>query len=259
MVGEKQVNGSSINSVNINKDLFNSPANNNLQNSPARIITPLKNSTENKPQGQNMSAYHSGKDLRFLEPEIVEKKNWELKNAGFAIILGFVLVVIQFGSMTLLGLEPISSWILAFVLIVVFGIAIYFLMEPTIEKEIRQKIIETNLQTIDRPVVKEVIKEVIKTVEVDRPVYKEINIVKEVPVYREPKTVYIAKEDEEIVTRRSPQVRYDFVGSKIQKVYHKSTCRLGKSIDKKYLVKSPTKTFFRNLRYLPCKVCTPNK
>lgn len=198
---------------------------------------------------QSSVPYNSGKNVQFLEPEIFEKRNWELKHASFAVILAFVLVLAQFGLMTLLELEVTGSWILAFVLIVIFGAVIYFLLEPRKEREIRQKIVETNLQTIDRPVVREVT----RTIEVEKPV------VREVPVYREPRTVYGAKFIEKHSVKRTPSLKYDFVGSKLTRTYHKSSCRLGKSIERKYHIKAPTRSYFKRMRYKPCKVCRPNK
>lgn len=220
---------------------------------PQKNVVPQINKNPKSSEG----VYDSGKNIKFLEPEIVEKKNWELKHAGFALGLGFALILIQFVAMIAFDLTPVGSWILAFILIVIFGIAVYFLMEPRIEKEIRQKIIETNIQTIDRPVVKEVV----KTVEVERPVevVKEVPVLKEVPVYQPQKTVYVVKNEPKPVVKRAPPVRYNFVGSKIQMIYHKSSCRLGKSIKRKYLVRSLNSSFFKRLGYKPCKACNPDK
>lgn len=240
------------------RQMNNSPQRPPIQNKILPPRPPIQGPGQpqiNKVPQQPAGAYNSGKNIKFLEPEIVEKKNWEMKHVGFALGLGFALIIVQFISMTIFNLEPVGAWILAFVLIVIFGIAVYFLMEPTIEKEIRQKIIETNLQTVDRPVVQEVI----KTVEVEKPVVREVPIIKEVPVYRPQKTVYVARKERKTVVKRAPTIKYDFVGSKIQKVYHTSSCRLGKSIEKKYLVKAPTSSLFRRLKYKPCKVCKPNK
>ncbi len=188
---------------------------------------------------------YAGKNVKFLQPEIVEKRNWELKHAKFALILAVVLMLIQFGVMTLMDLEATQSWIIAFVLIITFGIAIYFMLEPRKEREIRQRIVETNLQTIERPTVKEVT----KFIEVDKP------MIKEVPVYTEPRTVYLAKSRGK--TRKS--IKYDFVGSKLTKVYHRSSCRLGKSIAKKHKIRGISKAFFKRLGYKACSVCKPNK
>jgi hypothetical protein len=218
--------------------------NNSLQNQ-------RRNSPFIKKTIQNPGAYPSGKNVRFLEPEIVEKTNWELKHVGFAVILAFILALIQFGVMTFLKLEATPSWILGFILIVIFGIVVYFLIQPKKEKEIRQRIVETELQTIDRPIDREVI----RTIEVEKPVIREIPIIKEVPVYKNPRTVYIAKSSKKSSTRRTPSIKYNFIGSKQTKTYHKFSCRLSKTINPKSKVRGPTANYFRRLKYKPCKVC----
>ncbi len=227
-----------------NKINPNSYENKNVQ------IKSYQKQTESRVFPLKENAYHSGKNVAFLEPEIVERTNWELKHAGFAIAFAFILVLVQFGTMTVMDLNAVNSWILAFVLIVIFGIAVYFLLEPKTTKEIKQRIVETELQTIDRPV----LKEVLKTVEIEKPVIKEIPIIKEIEVYKEPQTVYVAAPIP-VKKKRAPAIQYDFMGSKLTNVYHTAQCRLGKSIKAKYRVKSTNSAYFRKLKYRPCEVC----
>lgn len=193
----------------------------------------------------------SGKKVTFLEPEVIEKTNWEFKHARFAIIFSFMLVLIQIGFMYFLNLEGSAPWILAFILLTFFGITIYFLVQPRKEKEIRQKIIETELKTISPQTNLEISK---KPIEMNNQL-KIIPAQREVPVYREPRTVYIAKSSKVNKIQRSPKMTYEFVGSKLTKVYHKSSCRLGKSIKPNLRIKGQSIAFFRKLRYKPCKVC----
>ncbi len=69
--------------------------------------------------------YSSGKNVEFLEPEVIEKKNWSMKHVGFAIVLAFVLVLVQFGVTTLLESKDSQIWILAFSLVIFFGVVVY--------------------------------------------------------------------------------------------------------------------------------------
>jgi hypothetical protein len=248
---------------NSNENKFNQNISNPLKSNPPQNFSNSKQEVKknDSPQNQNKTpqinktedkeGYSSGKNVSFLEPEIVEKTNWELKHAGLAVIFASILILAQFGVMTFLKLEATHSWILAFILIVIFGVVIYFLLEPRKEREIRQKIIETELKTIDRPVDREVI----RTIEVEKPVVREIPVIKEVPVYKKQKTVYIASPIKSSTKRKNPQIKYNFVGSSQTKTYHKYSCRLSKSIKRKYKTYGQSKVFFKKLGYKPCKVC----
>jgi hypothetical protein len=214
--------------------------------------------TNNSNQHSNPTLKNSnnmGKNITILEPEIVERKNWELKHGGIALGIAIGLILIQFGVMTLADLNATNAWILAFVLVTIFGVSIYFLMEPKKEREIKQRIIETELKSVDRPV----IKEVIKTVEVEKPIVKEVPILKEIQVYREPKTVYADYTPIKRSSKRKSYMTYDFIGSEQTKTYHRANCRLGKSIIAKYKLKGSTASFFRKKGYSSCKVCKPNR
>lgn len=245
------------NSQNKNQAIIRSPRNQlNKTNS-------LHMSNQNKPQIPTKKEYiEGGKRISILEPEIREKKNLNIKYGGFAIIVSIVLILIQFGLIYFLELNPTQIWISAFILLTIFGVIIYFLIEPQKEKEIRQKIIETEIRTVEKPI----IKEVIKTIEVEKPIIQEIQtpretqtIVREVPVYKDLKSVYADYSYTPIkTTKKKTYKTYGFIGSTETKTYHKSNCRFSKLIKPKYKLRGTTESFFKRKKYTPCKVCLDN-
>jgi len=53
--------------------------------------------------------------------------------------------------------------------------------------------------------------------------------------------------------------KYHFVASRIEKRYHKRSCRLGKLIKKKFKIQSNSQAFFKRKKYKPCKMCIRRK
>lgn len=245
------------NPQNKNQAIFNLPKKQPNKNSP------LENHNSRGYKTFNKNEYiNEGRRISVLEPEIREKKNLNIKYGGFAIVIAIVLVLIQFGLIYFLDLNSTEIWISAFILITIFGVTIYFLIEPQKEKEIRQKIIETEIRTVEKPI----IKEVIKTIEVEKPIIQEIQtpretqtIVREVPVYKDLKSVYADYSYTPIkTTKKKTYKTYGFIGSTETKTYHKSNCRFSKLIKPKYKLRGTTESFFKRKKYTPCKVCLDN-
>ena len=125
------------------------------------------------------------------------------------------------------------------VLVIIYAIILFFLLEPGILREIRSTQVRTIekpiIQTVERPVVREVVRTV------DRPVVRTVEVEK--PVYIErPRT-------------RLSIPKYDYLGSSETMTYHRRTCRLGKLIKKKYKISNNSPVYFRSRKFKPCKVC----
>jgi hypothetical protein len=222
---------------------------------------------------------HEKEGVKFLEPEIVERKNWELKHAGFAIILALFFVFLTFGLGFLLN-EDIYLWIIGFVFLLIYAVIVYFLLEPKVVKEIRQPIIETELKTIEveKPIPKNEnlvsnvsskkleSKELSKNFVVQKTIQPSQTIVQNNPPtpdkssknIQESKTIYV---DNSSVNKieKSPVLKYNFFGSKVKRVYHSSGCRLIKSINGEHLIKAYSDSLFKRMRYKPCNLCLKKK
>ena len=193
-------------------------------------------------QSQNNIQAKPQSDLTYLQPIVKEKKLWNMNYVKAAFVLGASAIILQFVIMTLFNLGPIGSWILAFILLLLYAISLYFLLEPKMLKEVTQPILKTEkvVQTI--PVEKPV--EVIRRVQ-SPPIIRTI----EKPVYVQ-KRIYIEKRRKKLNIPK-----YDYVGSSLTKTYHAKTCRLAKSIKRKYKINSNSLSFFKKRKYSACKAC----
>lgn len=196
-----------------------------------------------------------------LEPVVRERRLWNMTNVITAFAIGVVLVAIEFISIPLFGMSPLSAIVLGLILIVIYAVVLFFLLEPKIMREVFQTTVKTVekptykeiIKTVEKPVVrtveKPVIKEVTKEVTVEKPVYRTI----EKPVVRtvtKPVVKYVER-----VRKRLNIPKYDYLGSSETKVYHKRSCRLSKLIKRKYKVSSNSILYFKNRGYKPCEVC----
>jgi hypothetical protein len=191
------------------------------------------------------------------EPQVYEKKIWNLKNLPIALLVGFVFIVIFVLLMFFFNPVISTALIIALSFIVVYSIVLFFLLEPRLLRQVNQK--EIHRHTIDRPIPVEVVRTIERPVEVIKEVPYQVNVpvdrevVREVPGIKEvprTKTVYIARPNKKI---KIPH--YDYIGSNIAKTYHKSSCRFGKLIKRKYKVSNNDLNFFKKKGYSPCEVC----
>lgn len=214
---------------------------------------PIENKSSNIGLVNNQTPTFSSKTDYKNEETISEKKLWQMRNIfiAFGIFVLFVIVaIIASGLFLKTNNERLILWT---ILCVVYAIILYFLLEPKVLREVQKKEIHTINKEVpivkikEVPVDREVIKEVIKEVPVDREVIREVKVpvvqIKEVN-----KPVYIKKPSLNIP-------HYDYVGSMATKTYHKSSCRLGKSIKRKYKEFSNEVGFFKSKGYAPCKSC----
>ena len=205
---------------------------------------------EGKPQLMN---------VEYGSPVVHQKTEGVWVDIGVALALGILMAAIQFVAMMALPLDLVWSMILAVGLVMVYAIALFFLLESKLFREVQHPIIQTieNPVYIEKIVEKEVNTgkpiEVIK--EVEKPVYIDRRVEVEHPVYyQEP--VFIVKKCPKPRKKKALHIpHYDYVGSSLTKVYHHSSCRLSKSIKRKYRVHGPTMEFYKKKGYKPCEVC----
>ncbi len=173
--------------------------------------------------------------------ETVREKNvWNLQHIflAFWIFVLFVCIGIASGFFVLRAIQRVILWT---VLVVIYAIILFFLLEPSKIREIERKETKTIEKEVLREIEKPVIKEVVK--EVEKPVLKEVVREVEKPVYYQVK---------------GPKLnipKYDYVGSSLTHIYHKRDCRISKSIKKKYKEYNNDINFFKSKNYNPCKIC----
>jgi hypothetical protein len=140
--------------------------------------------------------------------------------------LGLIAILITITIYLLLDLSLFQTILFGWGLTIIYSIFVIILI--------------TNLATSYRRIkVKEVIKEV------EKPVYIETPVIKEVYVEKPRKKLNIPK--------------YNYVASTETKTYHTRNCRLGKLIKKKFKVSNNQVSFFKKRNYKSCKVCIKPK
>ena len=169
--------------------------------------------------------------LEELDPEITERKLFNLRNILFVFIIGAVLIFLIIGIIAIFELEIRNALILSLIAVTIYAVILFFLLEPSILREVKSVMV----RTVEKPV------EVIRTVE--KPVEKEV--IKRVYVEAPRKKLNIPK--------------YEYVGSSETKTFHKRNCRLGKLIKRKYKVSNNSASYFKAKGFKPCKVCKPGK
>lgn len=206
-----------------------------------------------------------------ISHEIHEKKLWSMKNF-LASVAAFLVLVIIFVIITLtLNLDLLFLIIIACFFIVVYSIALFFLLEPRVVKEINQTTLKTiqnpNPIVVEKPVqvVHEVEKRIYVTPEPSsqdssnqelkqqqlRDYLSQINSKPKI-IYKESKPRIIYKQAKKVKLNIP---KYDYLGSTETKTYHKISCRMSKLIKKKYKVMNNKESFFKNRRYKPCEIC----
>lgn len=188
-------------------------------------------------------------------PIVTEEKLIGASNIFLAFFLGIVTILLVAFAIAYFDPTMTQAFIIIIAAVLFYSGILLFLLEPKILRKVHTK----EIQYIDRPVVKEVVRivekpvihEVIKTVEkpiirrifVDKPVEKEV--VKRIFFEKERKKLNIPK--------------YEFIGSSQTKTYHKRSCRLGKSIKRKYKISNNSEEYFKKKGFTACKLCMKAK
>lgn len=209
---------------------------------------------------ENQSSIEKKPNEFHTEEKVTETKTWGFKNFLLAFfVLGVFLLIgfISSGTILTANIEKVILWT---VLCILYAIILYFLLEPGVTREISKK----EIRTVDNEIIRNI--PVIKRVEVEKrvevPVEKEVAVIREVkvPVIKEiqvpvEKKVFIPTD----VPKRSSSPSYEFVASSSAKTFHKNSCRLSKSIKRKYKEFSNDSRVFRRKGYDACKICILTK
>lgn len=208
--------------------------------------------------------------IEHLEPTINEKQIFNSKNIVISFVLGFMFIVGSVLAIMLIDMQLSTALIILLVVIIIYAIILFFLLEPRIVREIQKKEIQHRTiekpvtRIVEKPVIKEVEKPVIKYVEkpvlrtrtIEKPVIRTRTIEKPGKTKTVYKKVYITKAAPK---KKSNRIYYDYVGSGETKVYHTDTCRVGRSIKKKYKEFGHHRSDFTKKNYRPCKICHPER
>ncbi len=227
--------------------------------------------------------------VEHLQPQITEKRIWNLNNLFLGLFIAIALVAVGLFLIINYELDLTNSLFIILAIVIIYSGILFFLIEPKILRQVDNTVIHKIEKPviIERPVVKEVQVPVEKKVFIDRPVevikevIKEVQVpvekqvIKEVQVPVE-KTVFVDRPVERIVqvpaqsddtvfvvheeTENKPSpLKYSFVASEQTRVYHTKNCRLGKLIKKKYKLVSDNENDFIKEKFQPCKVCIQKK
>ena len=166
-------------------------------------------------------------NIQHLEPIITEEKLFNLNNLFLSFFIGITAIALIVVLILFLDLDRSDSILFSSLVIICYAIILFFLLEPSILRKVHTK----EVQTIERPV------EVIRTVE--RPVIRKVFVEKQ--------------------RKKLDIPRYEYRGSSQTKVYHKTSCRLSKSIKPKYKISKHSAEYFKRNKFKPCKMCLSKK
>jgi hypothetical protein len=184
------------------------------------------------------------------EETVREMRIWNLRNLFFAFWISVLLVAIAITAMAFIAPTTSARVILWAVISITEAIILFFLLEPGKLKEVQRS--EVRIVEKEVPVIREVVRTIEKPVEVEKPVYRDVVRIVEKPVIKEAErpVYYPVQKTKKVATKK-----YAYVASSETKVYHKSACRLGKLIKRKYKEQSNSPSYFKNKKYKPCKSC----
>lgn len=177
------------------------------------------------------------------EPVVRERRLWNMNNIIIAFIIGAVLIIVEFLSVPVFKFTPLNAIILGLVLLVIYAVVLFFLLEPKVMREVFHT--KTEIKEVPKEVIVEKIVEKPITEKIIQRVYTE----KEVPHVIE-KTVF-----KPVPVKPVDIINSNYVGSTETKIYHKRTCRLSKMIKDKYRIQSNNAEFFKSRGFRPCEVC----
>ncbi|MFH1359168.1 MAG: hypothetical protein ABIH37_04725 [archaeon] len=201
-----------------------------------------------------MTEKEEKEEIQYLEPEITETKIWNQRNVFIAIFIGLALVIVSTLSLIFFDLDGLEGLVLFLIVIIIYAIVLFFLLEPKHLKQIKQPILKVVSRVVKEPgetVYKQVPYEVEKRIYVTPVKETGKTVYKQVP-YETEKRIYITP----VV---KPEKKYKFYGSNKSLTYHKGTCRLGRLIKDSYKVGKNDDKFFKKNKYKPCKVCIKGK
>jgi hypothetical protein len=168
------------------------------------------------------------------DPAVSERRLWSLNNIFLAIFLGILSVIIELLAVGFFNFDRESALILGLIIITIYAVVLFFLLEPVLLREVRHKeikhiekpVIKEVIRTIEKPIYKIIEKPIVKTIE--KPIYKTIEKIKTV---EKPVIKKVTKEVPVYIKPKIPQGhRYKYVASTTTKIYHLSSSRLARLI-----------------------------
>ena len=169
---------------------------------------------------------------------LYDKKNILVVILVAALIVLFVIII-----NLVINLSIVENLVMCWIATVLYSLFAYFMVDNLVIKLVESE------RIIERPV--EVIKEVFIPVENKTIEFVEKPIIREVPVYvKEP--VYIRQP---VINHRIKIPKYNYVASSETQRYHLINCRLAKLIKKKYKIHNNSEDFFKKKHFKACKVC----
>ena len=158
----------------------------------------LKQNHRRKQRGmiQNRKPFPENNDPSTLN--ITNEKLWSMKNIQIALVVGFVLLIVDLILLFSLNTGLSGSLIIVLISVVLYAIALYFLLNPpyqkTIEKERTKQIEKPTIKVIEKKIEKPVIKIIEKPVErikyIEKPIIKRVSAPVTIPVNKNPMKAY---------------------------------------------------------------------
>jgi len=190
-----------------------------------------------------MEEADSMENVEYSQPIVIERRLWNMNNVLIAFVIGVILIIATIFIIGYFDLTRSNGISFGVIIIVLYAVTLFFLLEPKILREIQQR----EIRTISTPIIKEIEQPGVHTVE--KPVERTVYVEK--PIYKDR---FIEK------PRRKLKIpKYEFIGSTETKTYHKRSCRLGKLIKRKFKESNNSESFFKRKGYKPCKGCLKPK
>jgi len=168
---------------------------------------------------------------------------YDKKNILIILLVAGLIVLFIILLNLLFNLDIIVNLVICWIVTTFYSLFAYYMVDNLVIRRIETE------RVIERPV--EVIREVYIPVENKTVEVVEKPIIKEIPVYiQEP--VYI---QQPVINHRINIPKYNYVASSETERYHLRNCRLGKLIKKKYKIQNNSEEFFKKKHFKACKVC----
>lgn len=177
-------------------------------------------------------------EIEHFDPIVRESRLWNMNYLIVAFIIGILIIILDISIISYWELKIVESVALSSILITIYSVFLFFLIEPRILREVERKSVLTKF--VEGPVVTRTVeKPVLQYIE--KPVFREVVKTVEKPIYLEKK-------------KTMPKVKYyKYVGSTLTKKYLSSRSRLAKLIKKENRIYSNSAEEFEKRGFTPAK------
>lgn len=169
---------------------------------------------------------------------------FNLRQGNIMIAIIVALLVILFATLTSLifNFSLVTNLVMSWVLTTFYAIFAFF----TLDTNLIQKPVQPTIRIVERPVY--IDRQVIKEVPVQIPVENRVIEIVEKPV-ETIRTIYIKEPKCPVIPK------FDFIASNETKTFHKTSCRLSKLIKRSHKVHSNSQASLKNKGFHACKIC----